>query len=134
MLESYALSSRRSTLTLSIERRVSIRPTVGSVSKESISGYLKKKKVDNRSIKRIYERRYFTILEGHLLWYLNESSVELHNKIDLRHLKLVALHETKKDVFYLHLDDCAYQFKAESNVLCQEWVRVLKSYVVADRG
>jgi hypothetical protein len=73
---------------------------------------LRKKKIDNRSIKRTYERRYFTVLEGHLLWYLNESSVELHNQIDLKNLKLVAFHETKKEVFFLHLEDCAYQFKA----------------------
>ena len=95
---------------------------------------MKKKKVDKRSIKRIYERRYFTILEGHLLWYLNESSVELHNKIDLKELKLVALHESKKDVFFLHLDGCVYQFKAESEKSCKEWVRILKTYVSAEQA
>ena len=133
ILESYAMSSRRSTLTFSIEKRASFRPRQESEpQKRTISGYLKKKKVENRSIKRMYERRYFTILEGYLLWYSNETSSDLHNKIDLKDIKMISCSEDKKDVFFLHLHDCVYKFKADTPDSCQEWMSVLKTYITSN--
>lgn len=73
-----------------------------------------------------YDSRYFRLKKGKLYWYINESSREAQNKIDLHQVDEVQSDPNRDTRFVLVVDDGRnYEFKTDNKDMRDMWVRSL---------